>query len=30
MAIGATSLWLAATPTAIWRIDPRRVEATRK
>jgi YVTN family beta-propeller protein len=30
LAIGLKSLWLAATPTHVWRIDPKRVEATRK
>ena len=30
LAIGLKSLWLGATPTAIWRIDPKRVEATLK
>ena len=29
-ALGLKSIWLAATPTQIWRIDPKRVEATRK
>ena len=29
-ALGLKSIWLAATPTHIWRIDPKRVEATRK
>ena len=28
--IAAGSLWLAASPTEVWRIDPRRVEATRR
>lgn len=30
VAIGHKSLWLTATPVAVWRIDSRRVEATRK
>jgi virginiamycin B lyase len=30
LALGHKSLWLTATPIAVWRIDPRRVEATRK
>ena len=28
--IAQKSIWLTATPTHIWRVDPRRVEATRK
>ena len=30
MAIGLNSLWLGPTPSIIWRLDPRRIEATRK
>jgi len=30
LALGLKSLWLTVTPTSIWRIDPKRVEATRK
>ena len=30
LALGLKAIWLAATPTQIWRIDPKRVEATRK
>lgn len=29
VAFGQQSLWLAATPTAVWRIDPKLIEATR-
>ena len=29
LAIGFKSLWIAATPDAVWRVDPIRVEATR-
>lgn len=30
LAIGLKSIWLTASPTEIWRLDPKRVEATRK
>ena len=30
LAFGLKSLWLSATPTAIWRVDPKRIEATRR
>ena len=30
LALGLKSLWVGATPTAIWRVDPKRVEATIK
>lgn len=29
VAFGQQSLWLAATPTAVWRLDPKLIEATR-
>jgi len=29
LTVGFRSLWIAATPDAVWRVDPKRVEATR-